>query len=150
VQPGSRALCTFGGGSIDKNDARPDAQTPLEALHCTISWEGGICANPESDRLLEITTVVKATKPDLLLTVGGRSAIDGAKFISAAALLPEDNDAWETLMADRKFPDKKIDFGCVLTLPATDSEWNSHSVLSRRSISAKQGSGCALTFPVFS
>jgi NADP-dependent alcohol dehydrogenase len=86
----------------------------------------------------------------LLLAVGGRSAIDSAKFISAAALLPEDKDAWEPLMADRKFPDKKIAFGCVFTLPATGPEWNNNFVLSRRSISAKQGSGCALTFPVFS
>jgi alcohol dehydrogenase YqhD (iron-dependent ADH family) len=53
-------------------------------------------------------------------------------------------------MVDRKFPDQKIDCGCVFTLPATGSVWNSHFVLSRRSISVKQGSGCALTFPVFS
>jgi alcohol dehydrogenase YqhD (iron-dependent ADH family) len=35
--------------------------------------------------LVEITAVVKATKPRLLLAVDGSSVIDGTKFISAAA-----------------------------------------------------------------
>jgi alcohol dehydrogenase YqhD (iron-dependent ADH family) len=52
-------------------------------------------------------------------------------------------------MVDRKFPDQKSDCGCVFTLPATGSERNSHFVLSRRSISVKQGSGCALTLQCF-
>jgi NADP-dependent alcohol dehydrogenase len=75
---------------------------------------------------------------DKKIDFGGGSVIDDTKFMPAAALLPE----------ARRFPDKKIDFGCVLTLPATGSEWNSNFVQNRRSCSARQGSGCAPTFPV--
>jgi NADP-dependent alcohol dehydrogenase len=89
VKLGPRFLWRCGGGSIDKNGACSYVQTALEALNCTVSWEGGIRANPEDDRLLDMTAVVKAATPELLLAVGGRSVIDGAKFISAAALLPE-------------------------------------------------------------
>jgi alcohol dehydrogenase YqhD (iron-dependent ADH family) len=53
-------------------------------------------------------------------------------------------------MTPQIFPDSSVPVGCVLTLPATGSEWNSNFVISRRSINAKLSSGNALTFPVFS
>jgi alcohol dehydrogenase YqhD (iron-dependent ADH family) len=150
VKPGSKVLCTFGGGSIDANGARADTQAALDALKCTTAWEGGIVANPEYDRLIEIVSVVKSTKPDLLLAVGGGSVLDGTKFISVAATLAEDKDPWTAIMVTHDFPSTKIDVGSVLTLPATGSEWNSNFVISRRSIRGKLGSGAENTFPVFS
>jgi alcohol dehydrogenase YqhD (iron-dependent ADH family) len=150
VKPGSKVLCTFGGGSIDKNGARADTQAALDALGATVSWEGGILANPEYDRLLEIVAVVKATNPDLLLAVGGGSVLDGTKFISVAATLPEGTDPWNAIMLKQGFPTTKVDVASVLTLPATGSEWNSNFVVSRRSTGEKVGSGAENTFPVFS
>jgi alcohol dehydrogenase YqhD (iron-dependent ADH family) len=115
-----------------------------------VTWEGGIVANPEYDRLIEIVGVVKATKPDLILAVGGGSVLDGTKFISVAATLAEGKDPWEAIMVTKDFPTTKVDIASVLTLPATGSEWNSNFVISRRSIRAKAGSGADNTFPVFS
>jgi alcohol dehydrogenase YqhD (iron-dependent ADH family) len=59
VQPKSKVLCTFGGGSIDRNGARADTQAALDALECEVRWEGNIPANPEFERLMEIVAVVK-------------------------------------------------------------------------------------------
>ncbi|EAY18021.1 hypothetical protein TVAG_113650 [Trichomonas vaginalis G3] len=42
----SRVLCTFGGGSIDKNGARADVVKALSDLECETRWEGGIQPNP--------------------------------------------------------------------------------------------------------
>jgi alcohol dehydrogenase YqhD (iron-dependent ADH family) len=150
VKPGLKVICTFGGGSIDQNGARADTQAALDALGCTVAWEGGILANPEYERLKEIVAVVKAAKPDLLLAVGGGSVLDGTKFISSAAKLDDGVDAWDAIMIKHDFPATKVDVGSVLTLPATGSEWNSGFVISRRAIKMKLGSGCNLSFPVFS
>ena len=87
VQPKSKVLVTFGGGSIDKNGARADVTQALAELECEVRWEGGIPPNPEYDRLIEIAQVVREWKPDLLLAVGGGSTLDGTKFLSLAAAL---------------------------------------------------------------
>ncbi|OHT13044.1 alcohol dehydrogenase, iron-containing family protein [Tritrichomonas foetus] len=150
VKPRSRVLCTFGGGSIDKNGARNDVQSALDALECEVRWEGGIPANPEYDRLIEIVASVKEFQPDLLLAIGGGSVIDGTKFISCAAKLDASADPWDVILIKKSFTGPTIPFGTVLTIPATGSEWNNGFVVSRRSMNWKSGCGFKQTYPVFS
>jgi alcohol dehydrogenase YqhD (iron-dependent ADH family) len=150
ISPNSRVLCTFGGGSIDSNNARRDVQSALDSLSCITQWEGGILANPEYDRLLEILSIIPTFKPDLLLAVGGGSVIDGTKFLAAAAKLPPGTDPWQSLFVEFKFPPSVLPVGCVLTLPASGSEWNPNFVISRRSIQAKLSSDSRITYPKFS
>lgn len=149
IKPNSRVLCTFGGGSIDQNGARKDVVDALDALNCDHKWEGGIPANPEYDRLVEIVKVARQYKPDFLLAVGGGSIIDGTKFISMAINLPENTDLW-TILTDKVCPEIYVPIGTVLTLPASGSEWNNSFVVSRRSIKGKIGIGNEKTYPVFS
>ncbi|EAX94240.1 alcohol dehydrogenase, iron-containing family protein [Trichomonas vaginalis G3] len=150
VKPKSRIICTYGGGSIFKNGAHDDVQSALEALGCEVKWEGGIPANPEFDRCVEIVKVVKEFKPDLIIAVGGGSIVDGTKFISVASVIPDDADPWD-MVINAKFPDHHIPFATVMTLPATGSEWNNGWVISRRSLNAKvSGSRCQITYPEFS
>ena len=149
VQPKSRILCTFGGGSIDKNGARKDVQTALDALQCEVRWEGGIPPNPEYKRCCEIVKVAREYKPDLLLAVGGGSVIDGTKFIHTALGLPESQDPWDILIKPvDSHPPCKI--AAVLTLPATGSEWNCGFVLSRRETHEKLGKLLPHNYPYFS
>ena len=150
VQPGWKVLCTFGGGSIEKNGARADVQAALDQLKCEVRWEGGIPPNPEYDRLMEIAAVAREWKPDLLLAVGGGSILDGTKFISVAACLEEGEDAWDVVMLKKSFTGTPLKFGSVMTLPATGSEWNNGFVVSRRSIKAKLPSAFPKTYPLFS
>jgi alcohol dehydrogenase YqhD (iron-dependent ADH family) len=150
VKPNSKVVCTFGGGSIDGNGARADTQSVLDSLGCTTIWAGGILANPEYDRLLEIVALVRSEGPDLLLAVGGGSVLDGTKFVSVAATLDPEVDAWNAILRREGYPATKIDVGCILTLPATGSEWNSNFVISRHSQQLKLSSGHQLCFPVFS
>ncbi|OHT09397.1 alcohol dehydrogenase, iron-containing family protein [Tritrichomonas foetus] len=149
VKPKSKVICTFGGGSINNNGCRKDVQDALDALKCTVRWEGGILANPEFDRCVEIANIVKQEKPDLILAVGGGSVLDGTKYISLAAKLDDGLDPW-TIITEQKYPAENYNVGCVLTIPATGSEWNSNFVISRRSINAKLPGGNNQTFPVFS
>ena len=151
VQPKSKVLCTFGGGSIDKNGARKDVEEALKALECEVRWEGGIPPNPDFGRLVEIVKVVKEFKPDLILAVGGGSVLDGTKFIALAAKLDNDEDPWKILTNEIK-PTVAYRVADVITLPATGSEWNSNFVISRHDekVQAKNASSNPCVFPEFS
>jgi alcohol dehydrogenase YqhD (iron-dependent ADH family) len=149
VKPKSKILCTFGFGSIDKNGARADTQAALDALTCEVKWEGGIPANPEYDRLVEIAAVAKSFKPDLLLAVGGGSVLDGTKFIACVASLPDGADPYD-ILAKHVFEQTAVPCASVITLPATGSEWNSGFVISRRSLKTKLVGEYPSTYPVFS
>lgn len=150
VQPKSRVLCTFGGGSIDKNGARADVVKALNDLECTVRWEGGIPPNPEYDRLVEIIEVAREFKPDLLLSVGGGSVLDGTKFIAGALTLPQGTDYWTSIMLKGELGEKFIPIGSVMTLPATGSEWNNCSCVSSRKRNAKLAYFHQGSYPTFS
>jgi alcohol dehydrogenase YqhD (iron-dependent ADH family) len=92
IKPNSKILCTFGFGSIEKNGCKSDVVAALEKLKCTVQWEGGLQANPDVSRCVEIVAAVKKFNPDLILAVGGGSVLDATKFISLAAKLPEGKD----------------------------------------------------------
>lgn len=150
VKPHTRVLCTFGGGSIDKNGSRQDVNESLKELECEVKWEGGILPNPQYDRLVEITAVIREYKPDLLIAVGGGSVSDATKFLAIAAKLDENADSWEEIMVKQHFPSTAITMGTVMTLPATGSEWNCGFVISRKSQNMKLSVDCTLCYPLFS
>lgn len=150
IQPKSKVLCTFGGGSIDKNGCRSDVNEALQSLECEVRWEGGIPANPEYERLMEIVNVVRDFQPTILLAVGGGSVIDGTKFICCASTLSSNEDAWDFVMVKHKEPKTVLKFGTVLTIPATGSEWNNGFVISRRETGWKIESAFLSTYPLFS
>ncbi|KAK8842009.1 hypothetical protein M9Y10_026222 [Tritrichomonas musculus] len=150
IEPKSKVLCTFGGGSIDKNGVRNDVNAALKELQCEVRWEGGIPPNPEYKRLMEICQVIREFQPAILLAVGGGSIIDGTKFLCAAAKLPEDQDPWETIMVKHEAPAGAYKLGVILTIPATGSEWNNGFVISRREKGLKMGNSLSCTYPLFS
>lgn len=73
--------------------------------------------------------IIKSQKIDFLLAVGGGSVVDGAKFIAAAAFY-EGDDAWN-ILAKQERVKKALPIGAILTLPATGSESNTGSVVTR-------------------
>ena len=150
IKPKSKVLCTFGGGSIDKNGARKDVEEVLKSLNCEVRWEGGIPPNPEYDRLVEIVAVVREFNPDLVLAVGGGSVLDGTKFICLAAKQDQGVDLWETIMINHTNKNEAYPLASVMTLPATGSEWNCGFVVSRRSKGMKLGGGADVLYPQFS
>ena len=85
---------------------------------------------------------------DFLLAVGGGSVIDAAKFIAAA--VPFEGDAWDILLQGGRNIKSALPFGAVLTLPATGSEMNNGSVITRRDIGAKLPFRNRHLFPQFS
>jgi NADP-dependent alcohol dehydrogenase len=92
--------------------------------------------------------VIKEKKIDFLLAAGGGSVIDATKFIAAAALY-RFGDPWNILAKNMPVT-SALPFGAVLTLPATGSEMNKNSVISRKSTTEKLAFGSPFVFPKFS
>ncbi len=142
----AKVLLLYGGGSIKKNGVYEQVLAALQKFE--VVEFGGVPANPEYAVLLEALDVIKTQHITFILAVGGGSVIDGAKFLSAAALY-EGTEPWDILSKGIRF-EKGLPFGSVLTLPATGSEMNSGSVISRAETQEKLSFGGPGMFPVFS
>ena len=142
-----KILVLYGGGSIKSNGVYEQVKTALEGY----DWEefGGIPANPEYEVLVDALKVIKEKGITYMLAVGGGSVIDGVKFLSAAAKY--EGEPWDILAKGiRTEEGKGLPFASVLTLPATGSEMNSGSVISRRATKQKLAMGGPGLFPQFS
>ena len=143
----AKVLLLYGGGSIKKNGIFDEVISALGDRNiCEFS---GIEPNPTYENLLNAIELVKAKKIDFLLAVGGGSVIDSAKFIAAAALI-DTGEPWSILEKRGTNIVDALPFGTILTLPATGSEMNSGSVVTRRSINAKMSFNSRHCFPKFS
>lgn len=133
----AKVLLVYGGGSIKSNGVYEQVVNALTD-HTWFEFSG-IEPNPSYDTLMKAQNIIKEQGINYLLAVGGGSVIDGAKFISAAALF-EGDDPWDILI--KQAPVKKVlPIGAVLTLPATGSESNGNSVVTRNGTKLPFSSG---------
>lgn len=146
VPKNAKILMVYGGGSIKTNGIYEQVKTALKDFEM-IEF-GGVPANPEYSVLLKALDVIKKEKITFLLAVGGGSVIDGVKFLSSAALY-KGAEPWD-ILANSIRTYEGLPFGTVLTLPATGSEMNSSSVISRKETKQKLAMGGPGLFPVFS
>ncbi len=146
IPANAKILMLFGGGSIKKNGIYEQVKNALSDFK--VLEFGGIPANPEYSVLLDALKIIKEEKIDYLLAVGGGSVIDGTKFLSAAALYKGETP-WE-LLTNKKPVTEGLPFATVLTLPATGSEMNSGSVITRAETQEKLAFGGPGLFPIFS
>lgn len=123
----AKVLMLYGGGSIKSNGVYDQV---IKALTNHTWYEfSGIEPNPSYSTLMKAQAVIKQNDIDYLLAVGGGSVVDGAKFIAAAALY-KGEDAWD-ILAKQTPIEQALPIGAVLTLPATGSESNGNSVVTR-------------------
>jgi NADP-dependent alcohol dehydrogenase len=148
IPKNKKILFTFGGGSIFRNGVYDQVKKALEGIE--LKEFGGIEVNPAYETCMKAVELVKKEQIDFILAVGGGSVIDGSKFIAAAALYAE-GDPWN-FVADRnaKTVEQAIPLGTVLTLPATGSEMNGNSVISRLGTQEKMAFSSPAVMPEFS
>ncbi|MCY2988451.1 MAG: iron-containing alcohol dehydrogenase [Planctomycetota bacterium] len=140
-------LFVYGGGSIKRNGVYDQVRAAL-AKHRLVEFPG-IEANPLYETCLQAVEVVKREQIGFLLAVGGGSVLDAAKFIAAAAVF-EGPEPWDILRTVGRNVNSALPLGTVLTLPATGSECNGGSVISRQATKEKLFFLSPHTFPVFS
>jgi len=146
IPAGSRVMLIYGGGSIFRNGVYEQTMEALKRFEVTEF--GGIEPNPTYETSMRAVEVIREKKIEFLLAAGGGSVIDATKFIAAAAEYTF-GDPWNILA--KKMPVMRaLPFGAILTLPATGSEMNRNSVISRKSTAEKLAFGSPLTYPKFS
>ncbi|WP_218082668.1 iron-containing alcohol dehydrogenase [Anthocerotibacter panamensis] len=141
----ARVLMTYGGGSIKTNGVYDQVMAAL-SQHTVLEF-GGIEPNPRLETLLKAVDLIRREKIDFLLAVGGGSVLDGTKFIAAA--VPFEGDPWD-ILAKQSPISAALPLGTVLTLPATGSEMNSVSVVTKEATQEKLFFSHPLVFPRFS
>lgn len=140
-------LITYGGGSIKRNGVYDQVIKALEGYK--LLEFGGIEPNPLYETLMRAVDVVRSQKVDFLLSVGGGSVLDGTKFIAVAAHF--DGEPWAILSDGAKAPiTRAVPLASILTLPATGSEMNANSVISRKATCEKLAFSNPLVYPRFS
>lgn len=142
----ARILLTYGGGSIMKNGVYDEVKKALKDFN--VIEFGGIEVNPHYETCMNAVEVVKSKKIDFLLSVGGGSVLDATKFI-AAAVYHKTGDPWD-ILAKGVPVENAVPIGAVLTLPATGSEMNGNSVISRVSTTEKLAFSSLKVMPQFS
>jgi len=146
VPKDANVLLTYGGGSIKKNGIYGQVKSALKDVK--LIEFGGIEVNPHYETCMKAVEIVKNEKIDFLLSVGGGSVLDATKFI-AAAVLYNNGDPWDILAKNRPVQNA-LPIGAVLTLPATGSEMNGNSVITRVSTLEKMAFGSPKVMPQFS
>ena len=146
VPASARVLMLFGGESARKNGTLDEVRQALGQRE--VREFGGIEPNPSYETLMRAVEQVRTEKLDFLLAVGGGSVIDGTKFVAAAVDYPR--EAWEILQSFGQHIEKAMPFGSVLTLPATGSEMNKASVITRKATQEKLPFMSEKVFPQFS
>ena len=141
----ARVLILYGGASAQKNGTLDEVKAALGQR--LVQEFGGIEANPTYETLMRAVEQVRIEKLDFLVAVGGGSVIDGTKFVAAA--VPFVGDPWTILSAGAKI-ESAVPLASVLTLPATGSEMNNGSVITRKETKAKLAFMNPHVFPQFS
>lgn len=122
----ANVLVIYGGGSIKHNGVYNQV---VEALgeHRWLEFSG-VEPNPTKETLDKAVAIVKEQGIDFILAVGGGSVIDGSKYVAAASCYP--GDGWDILTGKHQVTEA-TPLAAILTLPATGSESNSGSVITR-------------------
>ena len=127
-----KVLVVYGGGSIKKNGVYDEVAAALEGF----DWVefSGVGANPTIEVLDQAVKICKEQGIDFVLGVGGGSVIDGVKYIAASAVY--DGEGWD-IPTGKHTITSALPIGAVLTLPATGSESNQNSVVSKEATKQK-------------
>lgn len=135
----TKILLIAGGGSIKKNGVYADLCRSFREhqLEWVESW--GVQPNPTLTKAEEIRETAKKNKIDCILAAGGGSVIDTAKAVAAGFFTKTIWDIYEGKIT----PQKALPLFVVLTISATGSEMNPHSVLSNE----KEHKKWSMSFP---
>ncbi|GAA5188341.1 iron-containing alcohol dehydrogenase [Ferrimonas gelatinilytica] len=144
IPSSAKVLVLYGGGSIKQNGVY-DQVTQALSRH---KWGefAGIEPNPSVETLDRAVAMVREQGFDYLLAVGGGSVIDGTKYVAAAARY--EGYGWDILEGKHRVREA-LPLGAILTLPATGSESNAASVITRTATHEKRSFYAPAVHPKF-
>jgi alcohol dehydrogenase YqhD (iron-dependent ADH family) len=134
---GSRAVLVFGKNSVRNSGLLDRVEKSLQDAGVEFVEFGGAKPNPTVEHAEEGVKLALDSKADLIIALGGGSAIDTAKAIAHGTANPE-ADLWD--IWTKKVPlTKTMPVGAVLTIPAAGSEMSDSAVLTNEALGKKGG-----------
>lgn len=144
---GKKVLLHYGGGSIKKNGIYDAAMKILADAGMEVVELPGVEPNPRVELVRQGQKICKEQGIDVILAIGGGSAIDSSKIIAAGAKY--DGDPWDLVLDGGKIRGA-LPLVTVLTLSATGSEMDGAAVITNMETTEKLAVGSDLLKPVFS
>lgn len=132
----SKVLLHFGGSSAVKSGLLDRVRSSLKEAGVSIVELGGVAPNPRVALVREGIALCRKEGIGFILAVGGGSVIDSAKAIAVG--VPYSRDVWD-FYEYVAAPEKALDVGVVLTIPAAGSEASNSSVISNDELKLKRG-----------
>lgn len=143
---GKKVLLHYGGGSIKKYGLYDRVLKSLKDEGLEVTELGGVRPNPRLSLVREGINICRKENVDIILAVGGGSAIDSAKTIASG--VPYSGDVWDFFIEKAELKEK-IPVGVVLTIPASGSESSNSSVVTNEDGMYKKGFTSELLRPEF-
>jgi alcohol dehydrogenase YqhD (iron-dependent ADH family) len=142
-----KVLLHYGGGSIKSTGLYSHILDSLAKSEVDFVELGGVEPNPKLSFVKKGTEICKNEGCDMILAVGGGSAIDSAKAIAVSVFAQ--CDPWDFWLKQSE-PTAALPLGVVLTLSAAGSETSSSVVVTNEDGWWKRGFNTELVRPVFS
>ncbi|MDR3214804.1 MAG: iron-containing alcohol dehydrogenase [Bacilli bacterium] len=136
IKYGKKVLLHYGGGSIKKSGLYDEVMTSLKNSNLEVYELGGVVPNPLLSLVNEGINLCLEKQIDFILAVGGGSVIDSAKAIAGG--VKYEGDIWDCYSKGVTLSDA-LPYGTILTLPATGTEMNFRSVITKDDTLEKRG-----------
>ena len=144
---GSRVFVVYGGGSVQRSGLLERVTKVLTDAGLAVECYGGAKPNPTLEHARDGVRKAIDFGADLVLAIGGGSAIDTGKAVAHGAANPE-QDIWN--FWSREVPlERSMPVGAILTIPAAGSEMSNSSVLTNEEIGRKRGLSTDFNRPKF-
>jgi len=144
---GSRVMLVYGGGSVVKSGLLGKIEALLDKEGIARMSFGGVKPNPLLSRAIEGVARAREFGADMILGVGGGSAIDTAKAIAHGAADPG-VDIWKLWKRECELT-KSLPIGVVLTISAAGSETSNSAVITNEKTGEKRGLSIDFNRPRF-
>ena len=143
----SKILLHYGGGSIKRSGLYDEITASLQEAGIEYIELGGVVPNPRLSLVYEGIELCRKEGVELILAVGGGSAIDSAKAIAMGVLY--EGDIWTVF--DEEIPiERALPVATVLTIPAAGSESSISKVITNEAAQLKYGHNAECSRPVLS
>lgn len=141
---GKRVLLVYGGGSIKRNGIYDEVVLQLQKAGRKYVELGGVEPNPSLYTVEKGVAVCRREQVDVIVAIGGGSAIDCAKVVSAAVC--SDQTPWELVLHPKEIK-RALPVIAVLTIAATGSEMDHIAVITNPETKEKIGTRNPLLRP---
>lgn len=131
-----KIMMQYGKTSIKATGLYDEVMASLAENDIEVIEMGGVEPNPKVTFVREAIKVAKEEKVEMILAVGGGSAIDSSKTTAVGAM--NDTDIWNIITRQYE-PQNALPVGCILTHSAAGSEMSASAVLTNMELNMKRG-----------